>query len=133
MAIRDTDGRGRGRDEVQPLACKPQPVQNHHSFHLAHKPGREGWPWLDFNKGEEKRKRCFPVAGSNSRLARMGRMRPRPAHQNQRFPSVSPRPSCRAAHSCHLGAFSGKLQGRLSCFGSGPPVNPAVCQGLWWS
>lgn len=58
-AVRDTDGQGHGGNEVQPPACKLQTGQNHHSFHLAHQPGRKGLSWLDSNKGKKKKK-MFP-------------------------------------------------------------------------
>ena len=132
MAVGETDCQG-----VQPPARKPQPVQNHHSFHLAHTPGRKGRPWSDLNKGEkkkkEKEKKMFPNCWVKPGLARMGRMRPRPAHLNQYFPfahglAVVLHTAVILENPCGTA-----VQGRLSFFGSGPPMHPALCQVLWGS
>ena len=99
MALGETDCQG-----VQPPARKPQPVQNHHSFHLAHKPGRKGRPWPDLNKGKKKRKRKKDVSQllGQTRVGENGKDEAQASSSESIF-SLCPRPSCRPAHSRHLG------------------------------
>ena len=71
--VRDTGYQGHGRDEVQPPATNLSLSGSTVVSTLLTRPGGKGWPSLT-----RKKKKYFPMAGLNPRMARMGKMGHRP-------------------------------------------------------